>query len=176
MKKASDRVRLSLIAAVARNGVIGADNALPWQLSSDLRRFKSLTMGKPVIMGRKTFDSIGKPLVGRTNIVVSRTVACAPESVTVAPTLDVAIAAAESDVRQSCEKEICVIGGGSIYREAIDRADRLYITHVEATVDGDTHFPPIDPTVWQAVHARRFPAGPKDSASTTFIVYERASS
>ena len=154
MTKASDAVRLSLIAAVARNGVIGAGNALPWQLSSDLKRFKTITMGKPVIMGRKTYDSIGKPLAGRTNIVVSRRVGFAPEGVIVAPTLDAAITAAKSDVQPRGDKEIFVIGGGSIYREAIDRADRLYITHVEAAVDGDTRFPPIDPADWQAIHAR----------------------
>lgn len=175
MTRASDRVRLSLIAAVAKNGVIGAGNALPWRLSSDLKRFKSITMGKPVIMGRKTYESIGKPLPGRTNIVLSRTAGFAPEGVIVAANLDDALAEAEDNVQGSGDKEIFVIGGGSVYREAISGADRLYITHVEATVEGDTHFPPIDPRIWRAARSSRVPASRKDSAATTFIQYERGS-
>jgi dihydrofolate reductase len=166
-------VRLSLIAAVAENGVIGAGDAMPWRLSSDLKRFKSITLGKPVIMGRKTFQTIGKPLPGRTNIVVSRQSGFAPEGVLVAPTLDAALVAAEEKAGAAAEPEIMVIGGGQIYREAIDRADRLYITHVEAAPKGDVYFPPIDPAVWRATTAERMPAGPKDSAATVFVVYER---
>jgi dihydrofolate reductase len=166
-------VRLSLIAAVAENGVIGAGDAMPWRLSSDLKRFKSITLGKPVIMGRKTFQTIGKPLPGRSNIVVSRQSGFAPEGVLVAPTLDAALVAAEEKSGAADEPEIMVIGGGQIYREAIDRADRLYITHVEAAPKGDTYFPAIDPAVWRATTAERMPAGSKDSAATVFVVYER---
>jgi dihydrofolate reductase len=163
-------IRLSIIAAVAENGVIGAGNAMPWKLSSDLRRFKTLTMGKPVIMGRKTFSSIGKPLPGRPNIVVTRQADFVPGGVTVAASVDAALAAAEAAAGGD---EIMVIGGGEVYRAAIDRADRLYITHVEAVPDGDTHFPPIDPAIWRATTAERLPSGPKDSEASTFVIYER---
>ena len=166
-------IRLSLIAAVAENGVIGSGNSLPWRLSSDMKRFKALTMGKPVIMGRKTYESIGKPLAGRVNIVVSRQGGFAPEGVIVAPTLDAALVRAEEGARVAADEEIMVIGGGEIYRTAIGVADRLYITHVEASPEGDTHFPPIEPAHWRATTAERLPAGAKDSAATTFVVYER---
>jgi dihydrofolate reductase len=166
-------VRLSIVAAVAENGVIGAGNTMPWRLSSDLRRFKSITIGKPVVMGRKTFESIGKPLAGRLNIVVSRQPGFAPEGVTVAPSLDAALVMAEEGAHATVDDEVMVIGGGEIYRAAIDLADRLYITHVEASPAGDTYFPPIDPAVWRATTAERVPAGPKDSAATTFVIYER---
>jgi dihydrofolate reductase len=166
-------IRLSIIAAVAENGVIGAGASMPWRLSSDLMRFKSITMGKPVIMGRKTFDTIGKPLAGRVNIVVSRRSDFRHEGVTVAPTFDAALVRAEEGARAAADEEIMVIGGGEIYRSAIGRADRLYITHIEASPEGDTFFPPIDPAKWRATTAERLPVGPKDSAATTFVVYER---
>lgn len=163
--------RLSIIAAVAENGIIGAGNAMPWKLSSDLKRFKALTMGKPVIMGRKTFESIGKPLPGRANIVVSRQRGFAPKGVTVVGSVDAALVTAEE--KAAGGDEIMVIGGGEIYRSAIDRADRLYITHVEAAPEGDTHFPAIDPAIWRATTAERLPSGPKDSEASTFVIYER---
>jgi len=166
-------IRLSIIAAVAENGVIGSGDALPWRLSSDMKRFKALTMGKPVIMGRKTFATIGKPLAGRVNIVVSGQSGYAPQGVTVAPNLAAALVKAEAGARATGDEEIMVIGGGEIYRAAIGLADRLYITHVETAPEGDTHFPAIDPAHWRATTAERLPAGPKDSAATTFVVYER---
>ena len=166
-------IRLSVIAAVAENGVIGAGEAMPWRLSSDLKRFKRLTMGKPIIMGRKTFDTIGKPLPGRLNIVVSRNQAFAPEGVTVTPTLEAALAAAREGAEAMLANEILVIGGGEIYRETVRHADRLYITHVESSPDGDTDFPTIDPETWRASPAERLPAGPKDSVATAFVVYDR---
>jgi dihydrofolate reductase len=166
-------IRLSVIAAVAENGVIGDRNGLPWKLSSDMKRFKAITMGKPVVMGRKTFEAIGKPLAGRVNIVVSRRSDFAPKGVTVAPSLEAALVAAEAGARATGDEEIMVIGGGEIYRAAIGLADRLYITHVEAAPEGDAHFPAIDPARWRAVSAERLPAGPKDTAATTFVVYER---
>jgi dihydrofolate reductase len=166
-------IRLSVIAAVAENGVIGDRNRLPWKLTSDMKRFKAITMGKPVIMGRKTFEAIGKPLAGRVNIVVSGQSDFAPDGVAVAPSLEAALVAAETGARASGDEEIIVIGGGEVYRAAIGLADRLYITHVEAAPEGDAHFPAIDPARWRAVSAERLPAGPKDSAATTFVVYER---
>lgn len=168
-----DGIRLSLIAAVAENGVVGAGDAMPWRLSSDMKRFKSLTMGKPVIMGRKTFETIGKPLTGRVNIVISRNSDFAPDGVIVASTLEAGLAKAEEGARAAAGEEIMVIGGGEIYHAAIDLAERLYITHVEASPEGDTQFPPINPALWRATTAERLPPGPKDSAATNFVVYER---
>lgn len=159
--------KIALIAAVARNGIIGADNALPWRLSTDLKRFKRLTLGKPVVMGRKTFASLGKPLAGRTNVVITRQPEFAASGVTVVRGLAEAFAAAgEVD-------EIMVIGGGEIFREALALSDRLYITHVAADPAGDTLFPPIDPAVWRVVEEEEVPVGPKDDTATRFALYER---
>jgi dihydrofolate reductase len=166
-----NNIRLSIIAAVAENGVIGADNALPWRLSSDLKRFKRLTMGKPIVMGRKTYETIGKPLPGRLNIVISRNPDFAPPGVNVATTLEDAMIIANLAIGP--EREIMVMGGGEIYRAALARAERLYITHVAASPDGDTHFPAIDPDEWRAVSEEPLPVGDKDSFATRFIVYER---
>lgn len=168
-----DRIRLSLIAAVAENGVIGVDDRMPWRLSSDLKRFRSITMGKPVIMGRKTFESIGKPLPGRANIVISGNRDFSPEGVVVVRSFEAAVAEAEAGARVAGETEAMVIGGSALYREAIGRADRLYITHVEATPEGDAHFPEIDPVTWRASVTERLPAGPRDDAATKFVIYDR---
>jgi len=166
-------VRISLVAAVAENGVIGANGDMPWRLSTDQKRFRRLTMGKPVIMGRKTFESIGKPLAGRVNIVVTAQAGFRPEGVVVAPSLAAALVAAEETARATGDEEIMVMGGSQIYETAIGLADRLYITHVAAAPAGDAHFPAIDPAEWRAVSAEPVPAGEKDSAATTFVVYER---
>lgn len=146
---------------------------MPWRLSSDMKRFKALTIGKPVIMGRKTFESIGRPLDGRVNIVITRNRGFRAEGVTVTPTFELALVAAEETARAAGDDEIMVIGGGETYAAAIDLADRLYITHVEERPEGDAVFPAIDPGIWRAASADRVPAGPKDSAATTFVVYER---
>jgi dihydrofolate reductase len=164
------RPRVSLIAAVADNGVIGAENAMPWRLATDLKRFKALTLGKPVVMGRKTFESIGKPLAGRLNIVVTRKRDLAADGITIAPSMEAALAIAEG----AGSTEVMVIGGGEIYRAAIESADRLYITHVAATPEGDAHFPPIDAKRWRAASEEAVPAGDKDSAATRFVIYDRA--
>ena len=168
-----NEIRLSLIAAVAENGVIGAGERMPWRLSSDLKRFKNITMGKPVIMGRKTFETIGKPLVGRLNIVVSRNSDFVRQGVFVAPNFEAALAEAREKAQESARDEVMVIGGGEVYRAAIGLADRLYITHVDAAPDGDTFFQPIDPQCWRATTVEHTPEGPNDSAATTFVIYER---
>jgi dihydrofolate reductase len=165
--------RIVIVAAVARNGVIGRDGEMPWRLSTDLQRFKRLTMGKPVVMGRKTFEAIGKPLPGRLNIVVTRGGDTGIEGVTTAPDIASAFDLAREEARRSGAAEIAVVGGGEIYARAIGLADRLYITHVEAKPDGDVLFPPIDPTIWRATSSERIAAGEKDSEATTFAVYER---
>jgi dihydrofolate reductase len=167
-------VSLVLIAAVADNGVIGRDNALPFRQSSDLKRFKALTIGKPVLMGRKTFVSIGKPLPGRTNIVVSRDPRFAPDGVVVVRDLAAAVAAARDDAQRRGVNEIAVIGGTGIFAQLMPLADRLEITHVHAEPAGDTYFPPIDATQWRAVTRSDHPAGPQDEASFSYVTYARA--
>ncbi len=166
-------IRVSVIAAVAENGVIGAAGGMPWRLSADMKRFKRLTMGKPVVMGRKTFESIGKPLAGRINIVVSGKEGYAPDGVQVSPSLEAGLVAAVGVARAAGDEEVMVLGGGTVYAKALPVADRLYITHVEANPEGDTYFPAIDPSIWKATSAERTPAGPKDSAASTFVLYER---
>ncbi len=167
------RPAVSIIAAVAENGVIGAAGAMPWRLSTDMKRFRRITMGKPVIMGRKTFEAIGRPLAGRLNVVVSRQEGYRPEGVMVAASLEEALALA-SEHGGTEAGEVIVAGGGEIYAAAIGRADRLYITHVEASPEGDVHFPEIEPAAWRATETEKVPAGERDSAATIFVVYERA--
>lgn len=166
-------VALVLIAAVADNGVIGRDNALPFRQSSDLKRFKALTIGKPVLMGRKTYVSIGKPLPGRTNIVVSRDPGFAPDGVVVVRDLEAALDAARDDAQRRGADEIAVIGGTGIFAQLMPLADRLEITHVHAQPAGDTYFPPIDATQWRAVARSDHPAGPQDEASFSYVTYAR---
>ncbi len=169
----TDGIPVAIIAAVAENGVIGARGGMPWRLSADMKRFRRLTMGKPVIMGRKTFDTLGKPLDGRTNFVVTRQRDFAPSGVIVKSSLGAALLGAEETAARGGAEEIMVIGGGELYAAALPLADRLYITHVEAAPEGDTRFPPIDPAVWRAVQSERQPSGEKDSAATVFVTYER---
>ncbi len=167
-------MRVKLVAAVAENGVIGRDGGLPWRLSSDLKRFKAETMGKPVIMGRRTWESVGKPLPGRLNIVVTRDRTYRAEGAEVAPTLADALTLAR--VRGRCmtgADEICIIGGGDVYAQAMPLADALSITHVLAAIDGDTVFPAIDAQQWRIVSSTDVPAGEKDSHPTRHVLYER---
>jgi dihydrofolate reductase len=165
--------RLWLVAAVARNGVIGAAGKMPWHLSTDLKRFKDLTLGHYVLMGRKTFDSIGKPLPGRQNIVVTREANKLKdaEGLTFVGDVDSGI----EFVRYSGNDDLMVVGGGQIYAATIGRAFRLCITHVDLAPEGDAHFPAIDPRVWQSTWTENVSAGPKDTASSTYTVYDRVS-
>ena len=158
------RASIVLLAAVADNGVIGRDNALPFRQSSDLQRFKTITMGKPIIMGRKTFLSIGKPLPGRANIVVSRDVGFAASGIVTARSLDAAFAVARAEARKSAADEMVVIGGTDIFAQTMPMADRLEITEVHMEPDGDTFFPQIDPVAWREVARSDHPAGPRDQA------------
>lgn len=169
-------MEVAIYVAIAENGVIGRDNGLPWKLSSDLKRFKADTMGKPIIMGRKTFESIGKPLPGRLNIVVSRDPAYRIEGAETAQSVGDAITLAT--VKARCmpgADEICVIGGGEIYRLALPLAHRLHVTHVLASPDGDTRFPAIESDKWVVESSQEFPAGEKDSHATRYTVYRRRS-
>ena len=166
-------VAIVLVAAVAENGVIGRDNALPFRQSSDLKRFKALTIGKPVLMGRKTFVSIGKPLPGRTNIVVSRDPGFNPDGVIVGRDLEQAVRVARDDAERRGVGEIAAIGGTDIFTQLLPLADRLEITHVHARPEGDTYFPPIDATQWHPVARSDHPAGPQDEAGFSFVTYAR---
>ena len=164
-----------LVAAVALNGVIGRDGAMPWKLSSDLKRFKADTIGRPIVMGRKTWEAIGKALPGRRNIVITRDRDYRADGADVVATLDEALTLAQADAVTSGQSEICIIGGGEIYRQSMEAADRLKITRVLAEIDGDTMFPVIDEAVWVRDSAEDIPAGEKDSHPTRYEVYSRRS-
>jgi dihydrofolate reductase len=164
---------IAMIAAVGRNGAIGADGDLPWRLPTDFAFYKRTTMGKPLIMGRKTFESIGKPLPGRTNIVVTRSADFAHDGVEVFGDLEAAIARGREIAERDGVDEVFINGGGEIYRAAMPIAQRLYVTHVDVAPEGDTFFPEIDPTVWTGTVLPEIVAGEKDSAGFTITVYER---
>lgn len=164
---------ISLIAAVARNNVIGADQTIPWRIPSDFAWFKQTTMGKPMVMGRKQFETFPKPLEGRPHIVVTRQHDYAPEGVLVRHSLPEALAAARRLVEASAGDEIMVIGGGDIYAQAIEQADRLYISHVDLAPEGNVHFPPIDPADWRIAGEPDVPRSDKDGATYAIRVYER---
>lgn len=162
-----------LVVAVADNGVIGQGNAIPWRLKSDLQRFKQLTLNKPVIMGRKTYQSIGRPLPGRTNIVVTRDAAFTAPGVVVAPSFTAAEEVARGDALRRFATEIAVIGGAEIYTQWLPRAARIELTEVHAQPAGDTSFPPISPEQWREVARERHTAGPHDSADFSYVTYRR---
>jgi dihydrofolate reductase len=162
-----------LLAAVAENGVIGRGNALPWRLKSDMQHFRALTMGKPVVMGRKTYLAIGKLLTGRTTIVVSRNHAFAAAGIVVAPSLDAALAAARGDALRRNADAIVIAGGAEIYAQALPLAARLAITHVHKRVGGDARFPAIDPNVWQESARTEHQPATEDEAAFAFVTYER---
>jgi dihydrofolate reductase len=167
------RIALALVVAVAENGVIGQGGRLPWRLKSELAHFRRVTMGKPVVMGRKTYLSIGRPLPGRTNIVVSRDRTFAAPGVLVAPSVQTALTVARGDARRRGVTEIAIIGGAGIYRDTIAAADRLLITRVHLQPSGDTTFPPIDANVWEEAERSEHRAGPGDEADFTVLAYER---
>jgi dihydrofolate reductase len=166
-------VRAVLIAAVARNGIIGANGGLPWRLSSDLKRFKALTWGKPLVMGRKTFDSIGRALPGRETIVVTRDPAFAPSGVLVVHDLDAALDLAAERAGAMGADEIVIGGGAEIYAQTIARASRLFITEVALDAEGEARFPPIDPQEWREMSRETGERGLRDDADFAFVSYER---
>ena len=166
-------VPVAMIAAVAENGVIGAGDAMPWRLPSDFAFFRRITWGKPLIMGRKTFESIGMPLPGRTNIVVTRQRGYRPEGVLVFHDIDAALEQARSIAAADGVDEIMIIGGGELYAQLIGRADRLYITHIDLNPSGDVLFPAIAPEQWAVVDLPEVEPSPKDEATYRVKVYER---
>ncbi|MEM6712881.1 MAG: dihydrofolate reductase [Pseudomonadota bacterium] len=162
-----------LIAAVARNGIIGNKGDLPFQLSSDLKRFKALTMGHPVIMGRTTYESIGRPLPGRPNLVLTGDPNYRADGCEIYHDLDVALERGKMLASGLGKDAVFVLGGAQVYTQAIGDADRLEITHVAMDADGDVSFPVIDPSVWTQAERIEQQAGPKDDADMVFATYQR---
>jgi dihydrofolate reductase len=172
--RAGSRIDIVLVAAVADNGVIGRSGALPWRLKSDMRRFRAMTWGKPLVAGRATFLSFTtKPLPGRTNIVLSRNQNFTVPGVVVASRLEAALQAARGDALRRGVDMIAVVGGADIYAQTIDIADRLLITRVHLQPEGDATFPAIDPDTWREMERSEHRAGPGDDASFTTLTYER---
>ncbi|PLW75488.1 dihydrofolate reductase [Cohaesibacter celericrescens] len=169
----NDEPKLVFHYAVADNGVIGKDNGMPWHVSSDLKRFKAMTMGKPIIMGRRTFQSIGRALPGRVNFVVTADQAFSADGVVLVPSVEDALSQSRAQALLDGVDEIAVIGGGTIYNALWDKADRLYVTHIHAEPQGDTHLPAIDEAIWHETSRQEAVQGENDSAAMSFVVYER---
>ena len=169
------KIRIAIIVAAAENGVIGRNGDLPWRMPSDLKRFRAMTLGKPVVMGRKTFQSLKKPLDGRDNIVVSRDATYRPEGATVVASLETALDFARECAARRGADEIMIIGGAQIYAQALPQADRVYLTRVHASPVGDAVFPDLDPLVWRETSADPHPRGPNDQFAATNIVFDRIS-
>jgi len=161
---------LSLIVATANNNIIGKDNMMPWHLPADLAYFKKMTLGKPIVMGRKTFESIGRPLPGRRNIVISRDENYCAEGIDTVTSVEEAL-----DLVTGVD-EIMVIGGGAIYQHCLASAERLYVTHIKASIDGDTQFPAYDDGSWQKVKSEFCHKDDKNKYDLDFCVYQRKSS
>ena len=166
-------MEIVLIVAAAENGVIGAGGTIPWRLKTDQQRLKAMTMGKPVVMGRKTFISLRRPLPGRTNIVITRDTSFRAPGAVTTTSLANALAVATGDALRRFATEIAVIGGAEIYAQSLDIADRLEVTEVHLRPEGDTHFAAIDPARWQEVARVRNPAGPDDSVDFSYATYIR---
>ncbi|HSR62446.1 MAG TPA: type 3 dihydrofolate reductase [Gammaproteobacteria bacterium] len=160
-------MKISLIVAMDRKGVIGREGDLPWRLSSDLKHFKKITMGKPIIMGRMTHESIGRPLPGRENIVISRNKDYTANGCTVLNSLE-CVYAKFHDV-----DEIMIMGGEDLYRQTLDKADRIYLTEVHADLEGDTHFPEFDRESWEEVERYDFKKDEKNEYDYSFVILER---
>jgi dihydrofolate reductase len=169
-------MEIVLVVAVAENGVIGAGGAMPWRLKSDVQRFKALTLNKPVVMGRKTFQSLPRPLPGRTNIVVTRDAEFRAAGAIVTDSFADARAIAEADALRRFATEIAVIGGAEIYAQWMPYADRLEVTEVHARPDGDTRLAAISAADWEETARVRNPAGPGDSADYSYVTYRRRKS
>lgn len=168
-------VRIAMIAGVAQNGVIGSDQTIPWRVPSDMAFFRKTTMGKPIVMGRKQFETVGKPLPGRTNIVITRQKDYQPEGVMVFNDIEAALAQAREIAEAAGVDEIMIIGGGELYAQLMDRADRLYISHIDLEPTGDVRFPTIKPHEWAVVEVPDIEPSPRDDATYRVNVYDRRS-
>ena len=162
-------MKISMIAAMAHDRVIGKDNQMPWHLPADLAHFKRVTLGKPVLMGRKTFESIGRPLPGRRNLVISRNPGYQAEGIEVVGSVEAALALLAS----SAVEELMVIGGGHLYAEMLPSADRLYLTQIDLAVEGDTRFPAFDDGQWQRIDCESHPADEKNPHPYSFETWQR---
>jgi dihydrofolate reductase len=171
----NDEVRIAFVVAVAQNGVIGRAGELPWRLPTDLKHFRALTLGKPVIMGRKTYHSIGRPLAGRDNIVLTRQPTFAPPGVFIVPSIAEAVALGRRLAHARGSDEIAVIGGAEVFRAALPLADRIYLTEVAAAPAGETRFS-LAREAWQETAREPMPQGPDDQYAAEFIVLERKKS
>jgi dihydrofolate reductase len=167
---------LSMIVATADNNIIGKDNDMPWHLPADLAYFKKVTLGKPIIMGRKTFESIGRPLPGRRNIVISRDESYQAEGIDSVTSVEQALALVDGSDGNEGAEEIMVIGGGAIYAHCLPKADRLYITHINAAIDGDTQFPNYDDGSWKKTASAVRDSDEKNVHQLDFCVYEKIAS
>ena len=166
--------KIAFVVAVSKNGIIGREGGLPWKLSSDMRFFKTITMGKPLIMGRKTWESLPKrPLPGRDNIVISRTRGYTAPGATVVSDPQAALSKAAMCASRAGSEEIAVIGGGEIFTLMLPSADRIYLTEVDLETEGDTRFPALDPAHWREIGREKFPRGEKDDAAFTIRTLER---
>jgi dihydrofolate reductase len=161
-------LKVSIIAALADNGVIGRAGTLPWHLPDDLRRFKSLTLGRPILMGRRTFDSIGTPLRGRRNLVLTRGHGPLPAGAEAVASLEAALA------QCAAEAELCVIGGAEVYAQALPLATHLELTRVHATIEGDVRFPEYDPSLWRELERSERAADERHTWPMTFLTLTRA--
>lgn len=166
-------MRIAMIVGVAENGVIGSNQTIPWRLPSDMAFFKRTTMGKPVIMGRKQYETVGKPLPGRTNIVVTRQAGYRPEGVVVVHDVEAALEKAREIAAADGVDEIMIIGGGELYAQMMGRADRLYVSHIALSPSGDVRFPPIEEADWKVVETPAVEPSPRDEAAYCVKVYER---
>jgi len=166
-------VLVAVIAGVAENNVIGAGGKIPWRIPSDMAFFKRTTIGKPIVMGRKQYETIGRPLPGRTNIVVSRQPGYQPEGVIVIDDLGSAVEHGRSIAELDGAEAVMIIGGGEIYAQAMPHADRLYISHIALAPPGDVVFPAIDPARWRVAERQMVEPSPKDEAAFHINIYER---
>nr|AIA13567.1 Dihydrofolate reductase [uncultured bacterium] len=166
-------VRVAMIAAVAENGVIGSAQSIPWRIPSDMAFFKQTTLGKPIVMGRKQYETVGRPLPGRANIVVTRQTDYRGDGILVCGDVEAALAKATEIAGIDGVEEIMIIGGGDIYAQCLPFADRLYISHVDLTPQGDVCFPAISETQWAVVDLPEVQPHPKDEATYRVKVYER---
>ena len=173
MSELDPSVSVAIIVAMAENQVIGVDNRLPWHLPADLKYFKATTLGKPIVMGRKTFESIGRPLPGRLNIVVSSNKGYAAEGVTVVHSIESALTVAKVGALKNGVDELMVIGGAQLYRDCLPLVDRLYVTLIHAEIDGDASFPRLDWSLWQQQRREDFAADEAGSFAYSFLVYSR---
>ncbi len=166
-------IKVSLVVAVAENGVIGKENGLPWRLPEDLKYFKRITMGHPIVMGRLTYESIGRPLPGRQNIVVTRQKDWSAEGVEVVHSLPEALSAGKDAAKDAGLEQVMLIGGAELYRQAIDQAHRLYLTEVHSPVEGDAYFPEFDREKWREMSRERYSADASNPYSYSFVLLER---